>query len=69
MDDGELDGEVRGIVGYSRYPRPPKIRVIRETLETPKQPQELNNNFLLDIISFFNTLFIGLQSLNYGNNN
>jgi hypothetical protein len=33
------------IVGYSRYPGPPKIRVIRETLETPKQPQELNNNF------------------------
>jgi hypothetical protein len=54
MDDGDLDGEVRGIVGYSRYPGPPKVRVIRETLETPKQPQELNNIFLLDY-SFFNT--------------
>jgi hypothetical protein len=60
-----LDGEVRGIIGYSRYPEPPKVRVIRETLETPKQLQELNNNFSLDY-SFFNTLFIGLQSWNYG---
>jgi hypothetical protein len=34
--DGNLDVEVRGIVGYSRYPGPPKVRVIRETLKTPK---------------------------------
>jgi hypothetical protein len=47
MEDGDLDGEVPGIVGYSRYPGPPKVRVIRETLETSKQPQELNNIFLL----------------------
>jgi hypothetical protein len=47
MDDGDLDGKVRGIVGYSRYPGPPKVRVIRETLETPKPPQELNNNIFL----------------------
>jgi hypothetical protein len=47
MNDGNLDG-VRVMVGYSRYPGPPKVRVIRETLETPKQPQELNNIFLLD---------------------
>jgi hypothetical protein len=41
---------VRGILGYSRYPGPPKVRIIRETLETPNQLQELNyNNFLLDI--------------------
>jgi hypothetical protein len=33
MDDGDLDGEVRGIVGYSRYPRPPKVKIIRETLK------------------------------------
>jgi hypothetical protein len=45
MDDGDLDGEVCGIVGYLRYLRPPKVRVIRETLETPKQSQKLNNNF------------------------
>ncbi len=49
-----LDGKVCGIVGYSRYPRPPKVRVIRETLETSKQPQELNNIFLL-VYSLFNT--------------
>lgn len=35
------------IIKYSRYPGPTKVRVIRETLETPKQPQELNNIFLL----------------------
>jgi hypothetical protein len=34
-----------GIIGYSRYPKPPKIRVIRETLKTPKQLQELSYNF------------------------
>jgi hypothetical protein len=45
-----LDEKVRGIIGYSRYPKPPKVRVIRETLETPKQPQELNINFLLDFL-------------------
>jgi hypothetical protein len=52
MDDGDLDGKVRGIVGYSRYPGPLKVRVIRETLETPKQPQELNNIFLLPYFIF-----------------
>jgi hypothetical protein len=57
-----LDGEVRVIVGYSRYPEPHKVRVIRETLETPKQPQELNNIFLLYIIHSSIPLFIGLQA-------
>jgi hypothetical protein len=33
MNDDDLDSGERGIVGYSRYPRPPKVRVIRETLE------------------------------------
>jgi hypothetical protein len=54
MDDGNLDGKVRGTVGYSRYPGPLKVRVIRKTLETLKQPQELNNIFLL-FYSLFNT--------------
>jgi hypothetical protein len=33
MDNGDLDGEVRGIVGYSKYPGPPKVRIIRKTLK------------------------------------
>jgi hypothetical protein len=39
---------VRVIVGYSRYLRPLKVRVIRVTLETSKQLQKLNNIFFLD---------------------
>jgi hypothetical protein len=68
MDDGDLDGEVRVIVGYSRYPRPPRVRVIRETLETPKQPQELNINFLLDSFLFLKSSTYRITKPNYGNN-
>jgi hypothetical protein len=59
---------VRGIIEYSRYPGPPKIRVIRETLETLKQLQELNNIFLL-VYSLFNTPINRFTKLELQDNN
>jgi hypothetical protein len=62
MDDGDLDGKVRGMVGYSRYPGPPKVRVIWETLKTPKQPQQLNIIIIIFFIHSSIPQFIGLQA-------
>jgi hypothetical protein len=55
LDGGACNSRVLEVPG------PPNVRIIRET-KLPKQLLELNIIFLLHFISFFNTLFIGLQS-------
>lgn len=56
-----LDGKVRGIVGYSRYPRPPKVRVIRETLENSQNNYKSWIIFFCLFIHSSIPLLIGLQ--------
>jgi hypothetical protein len=48
MDDGNWDGGVcvNGmIVGYSKYPKPPNVRIIRETLKNSKATTRVEYNF------------------------
>jgi hypothetical protein len=61
MNDGDLDGGACDSRVFE-VPWASLVRVIRETLETLKQPQELNNIFLLDFIHASIPLFIGLQN-------
>jgi len=67
MDDGNWDGGVcvNGmIVGYSKYPKPPNVRIIRETLKNSKATTRVEYNFSswFLLISQEPYLYIGLQN-------
>jgi hypothetical protein len=55
---------VRGvIVGYSKYPKPPNVRIIRGTLKNSKATSRVEYNFFSFFISFLNIPIYRLTKL------